>query len=181
MSTGMLGWTFRDAKVDLVFNIAEERLFGSVDGVKIDAHAVAGGRAGSKFAGAQNSFLRNNPMATHVKAPDHPYKGPLAIGKHGGPLPIGKYTLGLSPKPNHPGWVKLNPENKAILRNRTDNFYIHPTGGPAGSEGCIGLNDRHVISTLLRLVKQRIDHKKAPPLLQVLAIGSDLDAKNRSA
>ena len=52
---------------DLVYNIVEELLTGSIDGVSITAQAVSGGRAGSKMKGVVNPLLANNPYATGVK------------------------------------------------------------------------------------------------------------------
>ena len=54
-------------ETDLIYNLVEERLSGSIDGTVIQAHAVSGGRAGSKQVGVLNPFLANNPYATHVK------------------------------------------------------------------------------------------------------------------
>lgn len=55
-------------------------LVGSIHGVSISAHAVAGGRAGSKTSGAVHDFLANNPYATGAKQRGKTPGGPLILG-----------------------------------------------------------------------------------------------------
>lgn len=173
----VLGWGFKNREADLVYNIAEELLFGYIDRILIRAYGFAGGRGGSKYPNAVNWFLQNNPMATGVKAPDHPYEGPLPRGPHGGPLPIGLYHMTTSNK--RPTWVQLDPFPGNSMFRRRD-FFIHPASGPAGSEGCIALSDAHEVRLILSLVTKRLEKNSQPPVLQVMAVGSGLDSKSQT-
>ncbi len=55
---------FDTMNTDLVYNIVEQTITGSIDGVSVVAQAVSGGRAGSKLKGVVNPLLANNPYAT---------------------------------------------------------------------------------------------------------------------
>src|SRR3954469_15036364 len=129
-------------RTDLLYNIVEETLVGSIDGVSISAQAGSGGRAGSKTAGAVNLFLANNPYATRVKK----------TGKHpGGPLPMARYEL--RTHESHANWIRLTPiaVDDPLLRGRAG-FAIHGRG-PWGSDGCIVPTDFTVVRLIHRLVK----------------------------
>lgn len=94
--------------------------------------AYSGGRGGSKTPGAADPLIMNNPLAMCVKT-DH------AAGIHGGPLPIGSYTI--DPPAHHPhlGYsARLTPIAGTSLFGMCgrDGFYIHGRG-PHGSDGCI--------------------------------------------
>jgi hypothetical protein len=145
---------------DLVYNIIEQTLTGSVDGISISAHAGSGGRAGSKTKGAVNFFIANNPFATGVKK----------TSKHpGGPLPRARYELRTHEK--RPHWVRLTPlaEDGKLLGTR-DGFAIHGRGA-WGSDGCIVPSDFSVVRLLHKLCKAREDAGKSPPTLAVVSYG----------
>lgn len=69
---------------DLTYNVVEMTLQGSLDGVRIDARAVSGGRAGSKQKNVVHPMPANNPFATGIK---------LSKDNPGGTLPLGAYAL----------------------------------------------------------------------------------------
>ena len=148
-------------ETDLIYNLVEERLSGSIDGTVIQAHAVSGGRAGSKQVGVLNPFLANNPYATHVKKTSQ---------NPGGPLIMGKYNL--KTHESKPNWIRLIPLATNDMRNRAG-FAIHGRGA-WGSDGCIVPTDFHVVQTLCSLVKVREKAGKAAPTLAVISLG-DLD------
>ena len=52
---------------DLTYNVVEQTLKGKIGKTAVSAHAVSGGRAGSKKANATNNFLANNPFFSGVK------------------------------------------------------------------------------------------------------------------
>lgn len=143
---------------DLFYNIVEERLFGSLDSKNFDAHAVSGGRAGSKTPGAVNQFLANNPFLTDVK---------LGAGHPGGPLPMALYTL--SCHETRPNWIRLNPDDPLDLGDRAG-FAIHGRG-QRGSDGCIVPFDFNVVLRLYTLTRARGVAGRAAPSLQVFATG----------
>lgn len=143
---------------DLVYNILEALLFGSVDGVSINARAVSGGRAGSKTAGAVNPLLANNPYLTSVK---------LAGGGSGGTLPMGEYEL--ATHEHKPNWIRLKPIGGQSMHGR-DGFAIHGRG-KRGSDGCIVPADFHNVQLLYRLTKAREDSGGAAPTVSVVAVG----------
>jgi len=147
-------------RTDLLYNIVEQTLVGSIDGVSISARAGSGGRAGSKTAGVINLFLANNPYATRVKK----------TGTHaGGPLPLARYAL--RTHESRANWIRLTPlpEDNALLRDRAG-FAIHGRG-PWGSDGCIVPTDFAVVRLIHRLVKAREAAGRFPPTLEVMAVG----------
>jgi hypothetical protein len=154
-----------DHTTDLVFNIVEQLLTGSIDGTHIDARAVSGGRAGSKTKGVVDVFLANNPYATGLKK---------RRTRPGGPLPIARYRL--KTHESRANIIRLNPFDGEYMKGRTG-MEIHGRG-PRGSDGCIVPMDFHVVQLLYKLVKTREDAKKAAPTLAVVAIG-DLDFFDR--
>lgn len=171
MMTGYTG-------TDLVYNILEEHLSGSIGEVKISAYAVSGGRAGSKTPGAVNPLLANNPYATRVKK-----KGDKKDAPPGGPIVLGTYTLKTHEK--KADMIRLIPGVGSDMHGRSG-FLIHGRG-PRGSDGCIVPTDFHVVQLLHKLVKARETDKKAAPTLAVVAIGDfrsldlKLDTLNRTA
>ena len=108
---------------DLVYNIVEELLSGSIDGTFISAYAVSGGRAGSKMKGVVNFVLANNPYATGVKKTN-------AIP--GGPLIMGKYQL--KTHESKTDQIRLVPDAGNDMHGRSA-FLIHGRG-KRGSDGC---------------------------------------------
>ena len=147
-------------RTDLVYNIVEQTLTGSIDSVSICAQAGSGGRAGSKTAGAVNMLLANNPYAVDVKK---------AGKRPGGPLPRARYRLRTHEK--HANWIRLTPlqEDGHLLRGR-DGFAIHGRG-PWGSDGCIVPSDFTVVKLIHRLVKAREESGKPGPTLEVISLG----------
>lgn len=146
---------------DLTYNIAEGTLAGAIGGVPIRCGAGSGGRAGSKVAGAVNSLLANNAMATHVHAGVHAF----------GPLPQGLYHM--VPHERDPNMVRLTPFESNIMFGRSG-FLIHGRG-QIGSHGCIVPND---FSDVLRICSAVARAQKAgkTPVLKVIAVGADPDA-----
>lgn len=145
---------------DLVFNIVEQTLTGSIDGVKINARAGSGGRAGSKTRGAVHELLANNPYMTRVKK---------TVRHPGGPLPRARYQL--STHEHRKLWIRLTPvaEDQRFLHGRAG-FAIHGRG-PWGSDGCIVPMDFPVVRLIHRLVKAREDAGRPGPTLQVVSVG----------
>lgn len=158
------------AAPELTYNIASGTLTGEILGEHVSAQAGSGGRAGTKTAGARNWWLANNPLATHVKL-SHDKTRP------GGPLPMGRYDVRVHPTKAH--WLRLEPHDVAAMQGR-DGMAIHGRG-PRGSDGCIVPTDFHVVIRLCDLVRRH--HKAAgrDVVLEVVAIGQDLDRQNRTA
>jgi hypothetical protein len=147
-------------RTDLVYDIVELTLTGTIDGVSISADAGSGGRAGSKTKGAVHQLLANNPYATQVKkTKSHP----------GGPLPRARYEL--KTHESRPLWIRLTPvAEDGVLLGKRDGFAIHGRGA-WGSDGCIVPTDFTVVELLHRLVKARETAGKAPPTLEVISAG----------
>jgi len=146
---------------DLVYNIVEEYLEGIIDGVSISAHAVAGGRSGSKLAGVVNPMLANNPYATHVKKTDR---------FPGGPIVMGRYTM--KTHESRSNWIRLVPFADNKMGDRAG-FAIHGSG-KRGSDGCIVPTDFNMVLLLCKLVGNREETRGPAPTLAVIAAG-DLD------
>jgi len=156
---------YKNMGADLGFNILEQTLTGEIDGVSISAHAVSGGRAGSKTPGAENPILANNPYLTSVKK-----QGKRA----GGPLIMGLYTLRTHEK--RANWIRLIPYADNRMRDRAG-FAIHGRGA-RGSDGCIVPTDFNVVKLLHSLVASREASGAAAPILAVYAVG-DFDVLDR--
>ena len=155
---------------ELTYNISSSLLSGKIDGVFISAHALSGGRGGSKTPGTLNWWLANNPFATHVKlSPDRSVPG--------GPLPMGRYRLSLHE--SRTNWLRLMPLLDAAMHGRSG-MAIHGRG-KRGSDGCIVPTDFAVVTRLCELVRQRRDNAKSEIHLEVVAIGQDLDRQFRTA
>lgn len=156
---------YKTMGTDLGYNILEQVLVGEIDGVSINAHAVSGGRAGSKTSGVVNHFLANNPYLTSVKK-----KGAIP----GGPLIMGKYAL--QTHESRPNWLRLIPDAGNDMRGRAG-FAIHGRG-VRGSDGCIVPTDFNVVKLLYALVASREASGASTPTLAVYAVG-DFDSYER--
>lgn len=143
---------------DLVFNIVEQRLTGTLDRVIFNDHAVSGGRAGTKLAGAANPFIANNPFATRIK---------LSPSVPGGPLPLCRFTLQIHE--TRQNWIRLLPAPGQNLGGRSG-FAIHGRG-ERGSDGCIVPMNFEVVKQLHRLTAARAAAQQPAPTLQVIATG----------
>lgn len=155
---------------DLTYNISGGLLYGRIDGAQVNGYAGSGGRAGTKDESGLNWWLANNPLATRVKLPDdksHP----------GGPLPMGRYYV--IPHERRDNWLRLQPVSEARMYGRSG-MAIHGRG-QRGSDGCIVPTDFTFLRQLCALVKQREDAGGPHVVLQVVAIGQDLDRQNRTA
>ena len=153
--------------VDLTYNIPEEQLSGTIDATVIDVHAGSGGRAGSTTKGVVNWYLQNNPFATGV------HRGPHGFG----PLPLGRYTM--LQHEVHPHWVWLVPLAGSDMLGRSG-FAIHPRG-PIGSHGCIVPDNAQDVIRILHAIAHRKADGGPDPILEVIAVGSDLDRKLTTA
>jgi hypothetical protein len=118
---------------DLVFNIVEQTLTGKIGQTVISAHAVSGGRAGSKNEDSVNPLLANNPYGTGVK------KRGDRQGEEGGAIPMRKFEL--KTHESKQNWIRLVPLKGEDLGKR-DGFAIHGRG-QRGSDGCIVPMDFH--------------------------------------
>jgi hypothetical protein len=155
---------------ELTYNIASRLLTGAIDGHRVSAYAVSGGRAGTKSKDGFNWWLANNPLATHVKLPSnraHP----------GGPLPMGVYRILLHESKEN--WLRLLPLDDRMMHGRSG-MAIHGRG-MRGSDGCIVPTDFSVVRHLCSLIKKRKEAGGRDVRLQVVAIGVDLDRQNRTA
>ena len=149
--------------VNLTYNIAEAHLSGSFGGAVIDCAAVSGGRAGTTTKGAGNWYLQNNALATSVSHGEFCH----------GPLPMGFYWM--YPHETQKLEVRLDPFPTNFMFGR-DRFLIHGHG-PKGSIGCIvpcePVNLYKVCSAVARFIRLR----KTRPVLQVIAVGGNVDDK----
>jgi hypothetical protein len=143
---------------DLVFNIVEQTLTGKIGETTISAHAVSGGRAGSKKKSVVNYFLANNPYSTGVKK-----KG----DRPGGAIPLRKFEL--KTHESKENWIRLLPLKGENLRGRSG-FAIHGRG-QRGSDGCIVPTDFHNVKLIYSLVMAREQAGERAPTLAVVAIG----------
>jgi hypothetical protein len=156
-------------QADLTYNIIEAHLTGRVDGVRINARALSGGRAGSKLTGVQQYFLANNPFATKIKLQEG------VPGSAGGTLPMGRYRLHLHE--SRKNWIRLIPAPGTQMHGRSG-FAIHGRG-TRGSDGCIVPTDFPVVQHLCKLVEARQRTGKPEIELTVVAVGTDVDRKLR--
>ena len=153
--------------VQLTYNIVEQRLSGHIGGVAINCAAGSGGRAGSKIKDAENWWLKNNAFATHVHLGAHQF----------GPLPQGRYYMRLHEKQNN--MVRLGPFPSNIMYGRSG-FLIHGRGA-IGSHGCVVPYDFSNVIKIYTAVKTYISARKSNPVLEVVAVGSDVDRQFRTA
>ena len=146
---------------DLTYNVVEMTLSGEIDGKAFHATAFSGGRAGSKQHKAVHPILANNPYLTGVK---------LAKNTPGGSLPLGSYELKTHEKRKN--WIRLNPVAGTSMKGRSG-FAIHGRG-QRGSDGCIVPEAFENVLSIHALCAAREKAGRAPPTLEVVAIG-DLD------
>ena len=162
------------SEADLIFNITEGLLTGSLDGEYFDSQACSGGRGGSKEKNAEAYFLKNNPFSTAIKGPDDLKKHPKDK-RVGGTLPLGLYSLHTHSKKDH---IRVDPLPGTNMQGRNA-ILIHGRG-KRGSDGCIVPADFHVVQRLYAVLLKR-EKKSATdaPVLEVVAIGADVDRKLR--
>jgi hypothetical protein len=149
--------------VQLTYNIVDQHLRGNFGGTSISCEAGSGGRAGTKTKNATNWRLQNNALATHVHDGAHDY----------GPLPQGKYHM--RPHESDEHMVRLDPFPSNIMRGRKG-FLIHGRG-KIGSHGCIVPYDFANVLKICRAVQSYQHSHKKNPVLQVIAVGTDVDRK----
>jgi len=154
-------------RLQLTYNIVEQRLVGCISGVAINCTAGSGGRAGTKTKDAENWWLKNNALATHVHQGAHQF----------GPLPQGRYYMRLHEK--HNNMVRLDPFPTNFMYGRSG-FLIHGRGA-IGSHGCIVPYDFNDVMKIYTAVKTYISTHKSNPVLEVIAVGSDVDRQFRTA
>ena len=75
--------------------------------------------------------------------------------------------------------LRLAPFDAAQMHGRTG-MLIHGRG-PRGSDGCIVPTDFAVVRLLCSLVKSRRERGEPDLVLQVIALGQDLDRQNQTA
>ena len=126
-------------KASLTYYIFDHLLEGQTGGKAFRASAHSGGGGGSKSTspGWQDDSVRDNPYMTFLKQADQD-KGPHAKGGpwHGGPIPVGDYTIHTPAIDVHLGLsARLTPAQTNVMFNR-GGFFIHGRG-PHGSDGCI--------------------------------------------
>ena len=150
---------------DLIYNIEEERLRGTLGTLRIDTHAGSGGRAGSKQV-SRNLFLTNNSYATHIG-------GRSSRGTHNyGPIPRGFYTL--REHESRTNWTRLIADEDNVMFSR-DGFAIHGRGN-VGSHGCIVPDDFQVIKNMIRALRANPSRQYK---LEVISIGPNIGWQNR--
>jgi hypothetical protein len=149
---------------DLRYNIEDRSLNGKIGDTHISAYAGSGGRAGSKAKDAENWWLANNSLATHVG-------GAKAKGTHSyGPIPRGLYTLRLHE--SRKNWIRLVPDASNVMFGRSG-FAIHGRG-QTGSHGCLVTTDFNVVLLLCKLLVEHEKAKGAPVTLEVVSIGQNI-------
>ena len=116
---------------ELTYYIFEGLLVGFAGGGFIHIFAGSGGGAGSKVH--HTSWTANNPYATGVKTTG---KAAAKSHQHGGPLPLGNYTIHPSAQHSRLGRsCFLEPDSHNYMHARSA-FFIHGQGRH-GSDGCI--------------------------------------------
>ena len=149
---------------DLEYNIESRLLKGKIGSHFISAYAGSGGRAGSKVKGAENWWLANNSLATHVG-------GAKSKGTHNfGPIPRGVYTLKIHE--SRKNWIRLIPAKGNIMFGRSG-FAIHGRG-KTGSHGCLVPTDFNVVLRLCKLVKDNDDANKPSITLEAVSRGQNI-------
>lgn len=116
---------------NLTYYIFEGELVGTAGNRMWNITALSGGGGGSRVNPTDGNA--NNPYAQGIKTeygPNH---------RHGGPIPVGRYRIGVPYRDTHLGpCARLDPydaDQERIMMGR-DGFYIHGRG-PHGSDGCI--------------------------------------------
>lgn len=134
-------------KADLNYSITFSRLWGKAGGNSVSLSAVSGGRAGSTTPGAVDTSIANNVFQIGTRT-DHKHH------VHGGPLPIGRYTVAAPQQHPHLGLsAKLTPASGGLSFGMfgRGGFFIHGRG-PHGSDGCIvplASSDLHQLMQLI--------------------------------
>jgi len=149
---------------DLIYNIVEQHLRGRLGHVNIDCVAGSGGRAGTKTKGAENFFLKNNALATHVHSGGHTF----------GPLPQGYYYM-YPHEDRKKTMVRLDPFKSNVMHKRSG-FLIHGRG-EIGSHGCIVPYDFADVQKIYNAVRSQVEARRKMPVLKVVAVGTDIDRK----
>src|SRR5690348_9754732 len=112
----------------LTYYIFEGTLAGVVNGTTYAISALTGGGGGSTQHPTSGSM--NNPYMYGLKT-----TGTGAQHQHGGPIPLGRYTIA---KPSHHPHLglsaRLDPQQP--MPSNRGGFFIH-NRGPHGSDGCI--------------------------------------------
>jgi hypothetical protein len=140
----------------LRYSIADEMLYGTVNGMSLSMKAYSGGGRGST-AGIERTDLKH--WNTGKKAPDT-----YDEKDRGGPLPVGFYMARYVA--NHPKYhrcafleqtltsiVHVDPfSGTGVKVSDRDQFYIHHTG-PKGSDGCIVPASDSDYRTLIAAIK----------------------------
>ena len=156
---------------DLTYNIESRMLVGKIEGTHITAQAGSGGRAGSKEKGAENWYLANNSLATHIG-------GAKSKGTHNfGPIPRGIYTLKLHE--SRKNWIRLVPAPGNVMFGRAG-FAIHGRG-KTGSHGCLVPSDFNVVLNLCKLLSENEESGNPPYTLEVVSIGQNIGWQTRIA
>lgn len=130
----------------LTYYIWEGVLVGTAKGVFIHTFAACGGGGGSTEHPAPNA---NNPYQQGLKT----VEGSRFVKHvHGGPLPMGPYAIA---RPAHHPKLKLSarltPTGGQPMFGR-DGLLIHGPG-PHGSDGCIVVESRKALVTLMNALK----------------------------
>jgi hypothetical protein len=152
---------------ELIYNIVEQRLSGRIGCLLINCTAGSGGRAGTRTKNAENWWLKNNALATRVHTGAHLF----------GPLPQGYYHM--HPHEKHKNMVRLDPFPSNLMFGRFG-FLIHRRGR-IGSHGCIVPYDDNDVVRIYNGVKKYLATRKKKPVLEVIAVGSDVDLQFRTA
>ena len=116
-------------KAELTYYIFEGVLVGRARGKHFHIMALSGGGGGTTKGG--KTFVGNNPYMTAWKT-----SGTGKKHVHGGPLPLGRYTIEEPQHHPHLGLsAELKPDRFTAQMGRSG-FFIHGRG-PHGSDGCI--------------------------------------------
>jgi hypothetical protein len=121
---------------ELTYYIFEGVLVGFAGGGFIQIFSGSGGGAGSTKN--PTAWTANSPYATVVKTKG---KASSKQHEHGGPLPLGRYTIHPSSKHQKLGRACYLEPNKRTYMFGRSGFYIHGKGRH-GSDGCIVPSER---------------------------------------
>ncbi len=114
---------------NLTYYIFEGLLVGTANERFVHIAALSGGGGGSTRN--RTDGKANNPYETGFKT-----RGSGKLHQHGGPIPVGRYTIQSPAKHPHLGLsCRLDPSAHNSMMGR-GGFYIHGRG-PHGSDGCI--------------------------------------------
>jgi hypothetical protein len=113
----------------LTYYINEGVLVALIGGRTLHLEALSGGGGGSRTNPTVHSA--NNPYMTGLKT-----TGAKATHVHGGPIPVGTYTVSVPENHPHLGRAsRLTPASRQPMHGR-GGFFIHGRGSH-GSDGCI--------------------------------------------